>query len=369
MTKKHHPSGLEDYYFELPRDLIAQRPPEKRGGSRLMIVYADLGRIETGVFASLSSRLPERSLLVFNDARVTPARLLGSVGGAKGEVLILEPVFSPDEPGCFALWCLARPARKFSLGERFLVEKDGRELKAEVLELGEGGKRLLSFDFTEKPSASLALLGHIPLPPYIRRPDDQADLDRYQTVYAGREGAVASPTAGLHFTESHLRELRELGQEFVKIHLRVGAGTFQPLTEESLARGKLHEERVEIDGEAAERINRALSDGRLVLSVGTTTLRALEWGAEGGALEAKSGYTDIFIRPGHVFRTAGALLTNFHLPCSSLFMLTSAFAGLSFLKEAYRRAVEEGFRFYSYGDAMLIIRGEGEMLKEGRASE
>jgi S-adenosylmethionine:tRNA ribosyltransferase-isomerase len=353
---KKVPEGLEEYFFELPERLIAQDPPPERGGSRLLALSRETGRMELGLFRDLERWLPPGALLVLNEARVSPARLLGeSAGGGRAEALILEPGVSPDEPGDADLWCLARPGRRLAPGKRLLFRGGGAVLGAEVLAAGEGGRRLIRFSFADSPSRVLEAVGHLPLPPYIRRPDRAEDFDRYQTVYAKRGGSAAAPTAGLHFTRGHLERLRESGFGLAFLHLMVGAGTFQPLTAERLKSGRLHGEPVEVPEEAAQAVAEAKKEGRRVLAVGTTTLRALEWAGATGRVRAGSGVADLFIRPGCDFKIADALLTNFHLPASSLFVLVSAFAGKELAREAYRLAAAENMRFYSYGDAMLIL--------------
>jgi S-adenosylmethionine:tRNA ribosyltransferase-isomerase len=314
--------------------------------------------------------------LVLNNAKVTPSRLYSSEGAGRGEergagrgdgrgkgkgegrveVLILNPPVNSMRAGVYELWCLAYPGRKLKVGKEISFEKDGCVLHAKVVEISPSGQRLLKFDFSERPAKILDKLGHLPLPPYIRRPDRREDFERYQTVYATEAGAVAAPTAGLHFTENHLKALKAKGFNLAYVHLRVGAGTFLPLTKENLDRGVLHEEFAEIEEDTAKEILSAKKEGRTIVSVGTTSVRALEWAAlGGGSLKPKRGYTDIFIRPGFDFKVTDAMITNFHLPGSSLLMLVSAFAGLQNIKKAYELAVKERFRFFSYGDAMVIL--------------
>lgn len=349
--------GLEDFTFDLPRELIAQEPPEKRGGSRLMVLSRDTGEMELASFQRLADYLPPGALLAFNDAKVTPARLYGHKRGRTGalEILILNPPAESVREGVYELWCLGSPGKRLKVGADLVFEGGGHELDARVTDINSAGHRLLRFLFRAPPGEVLEALGHLPLPPYIKRPAGREDRLRYQTVYAARAGAVAAPTAGLHFTREHLDSLRDLGHGEVSVHLRVGAGTFLPLSERDLERGALHEEYVEVCREAADGINAARAAGTKVTAVGTTTLRALEWAALSGRVEPKYGMTDIFIRPGFRFRAADALLTNFHLPGSSLIMLASAFAGVDNIRNAYETAVRERFRFYSYGDAMLIV--------------
>jgi S-adenosylmethionine:tRNA ribosyltransferase-isomerase len=348
--------GLEGYWFELPNSLIAQEPCPERGGSRLLVLDRGTGGLTLASFGDLAAFLPPGALLVLNDARVSPARLFGTTGGgAKVEALILDPAGVPDAPGERDLWCLCRKAAKLSPGTRVTFRGAGDPLEASALAVGEGGRRLLRFSFSGPPSEALGRLGHAPLPPYIKRPATGRDLGRYQTVYARRPGAVAAPTAGLHFTEAHLDGLRAMGFGTAFVHLRVGAGTFLPLTKDSLAKGRLHEEWAEVGPDTAKAVNDAKAQGRAVVCVGTTSVRALEWAAGPSGAQEASGMTDIFIRPGHRFRAADALITNFHLPGSSLLMLVAAFAGLGRVLDAYAFAIREGLRFYSYGDAMLVL--------------
>jgi S-adenosylmethionine:tRNA ribosyltransferase-isomerase len=307
-------------------------------------------------------------LVVFNNTRVFPARLYGRRSGAKAqplssanpasrdflkgqiEVLLTRSLsHHPNE------WeCLVRPGRKIGVGERlFFGEKD--QLQAEVLARGGFGERRIRFAPVQDFFAEVERIGHVPLPPYIDRPDAPADRERYQTIYAREKGSVAAPTAGLHFTPEVLSRIRERGIETVEITLHVGLGTFQPVREERVEDHRLHRESYSISAESAEAINRALDSGRRVVTIGTTTVRSLEYSAaKSGRVTATSGETDIFIYPGFEFRVVGALLTNFHLPQSTLLMLVCAFGGKERVLEAYRHAVRERHRFYSYGDCMFL---------------
>jgi S-adenosylmethionine:tRNA ribosyltransferase-isomerase len=355
LTKNSNIKGLEEFDFELPRELIAQEPVARRGDSRLLVLKKDSGKTFITSFSMLHEHLPAGSLLVFNDAKVSPARLFGECEGARVELLILEPPGTDAPQGSYTLWCLGRPGKKLRAGKNISFGKSGFLLAGRVLEEGGRGERLISFEFRDKPLEVLAALGHLPLPPYIKRPDRREDFERYQTVFAKTYGAVAAPTAGLHFTEEYARYLEEKGFSRAMLFIKVGAGTFMPLTEAELDSGKLHKERVLIGEGTADKINLAKSNGVPIVSVGTTALRALEWAGSSGKLEAVDGVTDIFIRPGFDFKIADALLTNFHLPQSSLFILVSAFAGAQRIKDAYELAIKNKFRFYSYGDAMLIV--------------
>ncbi|MDR1079598.1 MAG: S-adenosylmethionine:tRNA ribosyltransferase-isomerase, partial [Deltaproteobacteria bacterium] len=285
--------GLEDFTFDLPRELIAQEPPEERGESRLMVLFRDTGEIALTVFPRLGDFLPPGALLAFNDAKVTPARLFGHKRGRTGglEILILTPPAESLREGVYELWCLGSPGKRLKIGAELVFERAGSELEARVIDINAAGHRLLRFRFSAPPAEVLEVLGHLPLPPYIKRPDDREDRLRYQTVYAARAGAVAAPTAGLHFTCRHLESLREQGHGEVSVHLRVGAGTFLPLSDRDLERGALHEEYVEVGPETAMEINSARSRGVPVAAVGTTTLRAIEWAALSGEVEPKSGMT------------------------------------------------------------------------------
>jgi S-adenosylmethionine:tRNA ribosyltransferase-isomerase len=364
---------LDDYFYNLPPELIAQEPPGERGTSRLMVLRRDGLVLATTVFTDIGRFLPPKSLIVLNNAKVTPARLLGHRENHDGQVelLILNPPLPPagqpaglPDPGrseqitlaqSIDCWCLGKPGRSLKPGTK-LIFSDGRlELKAEVIEAESGsGRRLVRFLFPGPPLSVLESLGHMPLPPYIKRPDRSYDFDRYQTVYAQNPGSVAAPTAGLHFTREHLERIK-LEHRIVEISLRVGAGTFAPLTKEALSRGRLHEEYVEVGEATVEAIREARGQKRKIVALGTTTARALEWAAEFGPIESRQGFCSLFIRPGYHFKVVETLITNFHLPSSSLLLLVAAFMSQSTLMKAYNQAIEEKFRFYSYGDAMLIL--------------
>jgi S-adenosylmethionine:tRNA ribosyltransferase-isomerase len=347
--------GLEKYFFELPISLIAQEPSLRRGDSRLLVLHKDTGEMDISSFNRLHEFLPKQALLVFNNAKVTPARLFGISSGKPVEVLVLEPELFQDTLGNVSCWCMVRPGKLLPVGSIVRFRGYRKFVKAEVIDIDKNGRRHITFHFRGKASQIFEKIGHIPLPPYIKRPDNMEDSFRYQTVFANKEGAVAAPTAGLHFTHNYLDFLSEQGFEMAMLFLKVGMGTFSTLRDEQLRDGKLHEEYVEINEVCANRINMAKKAGRPIVSVGTTTLRALEWAGEKGELKEISGMTDIFIRPGHKFMMADALVTNFHLPCSSLFMLVCAFGGINKVQDAYKLAVSEKFKFFSYGDAMLII--------------
>jgi S-adenosylmethionine:tRNA ribosyltransferase-isomerase len=349
-------ADMADLGFWLPPGMIAQEPPKERGDSRLMVLSRSGERIALARFADLGRFMPKGSLLVLNEAKVTPARLLGTgQGGGKAEALILAPPGPGSGPGLYALKALVKPARRFSPGKRLFFANEEFVLEGEVLAAGQGGERLLQLDFPGPPLEVLESLGHVPLPPYIKRPDRPADRDRYQTVYAAKPGAVAAPTAGLHFTQAHLAKLEGEGVRLAKIFLKVGAGTFAPLTERDMESGTLKEEDYEASHEAIEAVAQAKANGQSVIAVGTTSARALEWIFKDGRPTAGAGRTNLFIRPGHKFRAVDSLITNFHLPGTSLLLLVAALAGQELIKKAYALAIDEGFRFYSYGDAMLIL--------------
>jgi S-adenosylmethionine:tRNA ribosyltransferase-isomerase len=323
---------LSDYHYDLPRELISDRPALKREDSRMMVLDRCHKSISHHKFSDLTGFLSERDLLVLNDSRVIPARLHDSSG--KIEVFLLEKITE-------SRWiAMVKPGKKMKIGS--MVEIAGT--KARVLEVMEDGTRLMEFD----SPPDLETHGSMPIPPYFRREADEADRERYQTVYARDPGSVAAPTAGLHFTQ---QILRTLPHEFLTLH--VGAGTFQPVKSEDLSTHKMHSEHYTLPVKTAVRINSTKDRGGHVICVGTTTARVLESQPE-GPLAGRSGTTDIFIRPPRQLQRVDALLTNFHLPESTLLMLVSAFAGRNFIMEAYQEAIRERYRFFSYGDCMLI---------------
>ncbi len=366
-------SGLRvaDFDFDLPAELIAQQPPAERGQSRMLGLNRATGALRDMVFADFPSLLSPGDLLVLNETRVIPARLYArrtlrrerEQPSGQIEVMLTEPV---EQSAGENLWrALVRPARKVDLGEIlvFPAPAGGRALEAEVLERGAFGERLLRFEPVEDFFAVLDRIGHVPLPPYIRRDDVAADRERYQTVFSRERGSVAAPTAGLHFTPRILDALTARRVEIARLTLHVGLGTFAPLRVERVEEIRLHRERYTLPAAAAEAINRAVRDGRRIVAVGTTVVRTLEHcaiqahcaqQAAGRPLEAHSGETEIFISPGFEFRLVGALLTNFHLPQSSLLMLVSAFAGRERVLAAYAHAVRQKYRFFSYGDCMFL---------------
>jgi len=358
----------EDFNYELPGELIAQRPLENRGASRLLVLQRKSGQFADSQFLRLPELLQGNELVVFNDARVIPARLFGRRVGVHSQVASQKTmkehltgtveVFLTRKLETDIWEALVRPGRKMQVGEQ-IVFGNG-ELQAEILSRGELGLRTIQFkSLNEQPAAALLeKLGHVPLPPYIDRPDDSSDRERYQTVFARQPGAVAAPTAGLHFTPEVLDALRKRGCELCEITLDVGLGTFQPVHAENLEQHPIHKESYEINDDVAEKIRSAKRESRPVLAVGTTVVRALEDAAlhvsEEQVISNGRREANIFILPGHPFRVVDALLTNFHLPKSTLLALVSAFAGRENVLAAYRHAVQARYRFYSYGDCMLI---------------
>lgn len=337
---------IDDFDYPLPEELIAQFPPEKRGDSRLLLFDRKTGRISHLHFSEIVDFLGEADLLVFNDTRVIPARLLGrKESGGKVEVLLVREV----EDGFWE--ALLRASKSPPAGGRLHLEG---EIEAEVEERLEESF-LLRLRSPGKLMAAIERYGRVPLPPYIGREPVRDEGERYQTIYAARNGAVAAPTAGLHFTEEIMDSLRGKGVGMEMITLHVGPGTFQPVRVENVDDHSMHEEYFEIGKGASERINETRGRGGRVIAVGTTSVRALESSFSGGKVLPKSGRTDIFIRPGYGFRVVDALITNFHLPKSTLFMLVSALVGTERLKDIYAEAVKERYRFFSYGDAMLIL--------------
>jgi S-adenosylmethionine:tRNA ribosyltransferase-isomerase len=390
---------VADFDFHLPPELIAQQPPAVRGQSRMLVMNRATGTLRDSNFAELPALLNPGDLLVLNDTRVIPARLYARRTVVRErekptglvEVMLTEPVapqmlgapvilsdaqrsrrtcvsssaervgnHEPQPESGENLWrALVHPGKKVRVGEQLIFPSpDGTiALEAEVLERNYFGSRLLRFKPVDDFFAVLDHIGHIPLPPYIRRDDADADRERYQTVYSRERGSVAAPTAGLHFTPQILDALTARGVEIARITLHVGLGTFAPLRVERLDEVRLHRERYSLSAPAADAINRAVSEGRRIVAVGTTVVRTLEHcalQAAGSPLQAHSGETEIFISPGFQFHLVNALLTNFHLPQSSLLMLVSAFAGREPVLAAYNHAVQQHYRFFSYGDCMFL---------------
>ncbi len=404
---------VSDFDFHLPDELIARQPLADRAAARMLHVDRGSDRLEDLSFRNFPELLRPDDLLVFNNTKVLPARLFGHRSGSRaqkvselnpaageflrGKVEVLLTRKLSDEP---MLWeALVHPGRKLGIGERIYFGGDAseasHELAAEIVDRGTFGERHLRFDPVDDFFAVLSRIGHIPLPPYIDRPDTPADREQYQTIYAKPLGSVAAPTAGLHFTPEILERIRQRGIETAELTLHVGLGTFQPVRVEVVEEHKLHKEWYEISPEAAEKIERARDAGRRIVAVGTTTVRTLEYAVrksppeqnrlERGTLKtvagmdssevhrvphpsrvclggdfpdhrivAQSGEADIFIYPGFEFKVVGAMLTNFHLPKSTLLMLVSALAGRERVLQAYEHAVRERYRFYSYGDCMFV---------------
>jgi S-adenosylmethionine:tRNA ribosyltransferase-isomerase len=397
---------VSDFHYDLPPERIAQEPLPRRSASRLLHLNRTPGswqgqnwqgqnwqrqNWEDRSFREFPSLLRPNDLLVVNNTRVFPARLYGHRSGQRaqplsprnpaardflrGRIEVLLTRRMPDDPDEWE--CLVRPGRKIGIGEKLYFScppgdaagDDAPELEAEVTQRGSFGERRIRFAPVPDFYARVERIGHVPLPPYIDRDDRAADRDRYQTVYAQAPGSmarsVAAPTAGLHFTPEILDEIRGRGIEIAEITLHVGLGTFQPVRVEKVEDHELHREWYEIPAQAAQAINRAKAEGRRVVAVGTTTVRALEYAAECAAkpaaeqtgrdhVEAGRGEADLFIYPGYRFRIVNALLTNFHLPQSTLLMLVCALGGRDLVMAAYRHAVESGYRFYSYGDCMFV---------------
>ena len=352
---------LNDFDYFLPPNLIAQAPPAKRDDSRLMVLDRKNGSLEHATFAGLPDHLRPGDVLVVNDTRVLPARLIGKKeSGGKVEILLVRKRKDPPAGARSGEWdCLARSSGRLRPGTR--VEFDSAVI-GELLERTPGGlwRLSLSTGGDDELEASLRRIGLAPLPPYIHRNGDKsrriADLERYQTVYARKDGAIAAPTAGLHFTRGLLGEIAKKGVSVLPVTLHVGIGTFLPVKEERVENHRLEPEAFEVSRETAEALQNARAEGRRIIGVGTTVARALESAVDSeGKIQSCKGETGLFILPGHRFRAVDGLITNFHLPRSTLLMLVSAFAGKELILAAYREAIQENYRFYSYGDAMLIL--------------
>jgi S-adenosylmethionine:tRNA ribosyltransferase-isomerase len=366
---------VSDFDYRLPEELIAQEPLSDRAAARLLHLSRNDNRLDDLTFRDFPQLLRPDDLLVFNNTKVLPARLFGHRSGSRAQRLstqnpatkdflrgrvevLLTKQLSANPPEWEAL---VHPGHKLGLGERIYfggeADESSHELAAEIVGRGTFGERHLRFDPVDDFFSVLNRIGHIPLPPYIDRPDTPSDRESYQTIYAKPLGSVAAPTAGLHFTPEILERIRERGIETAEITLHVGLGTFQPVREEVVEEHKLHREWYEISADAAQRIQRARDAGRRIVAVGTTTVRTLEFAVRQNSnshVTAQSGEADMFIYPGFEFRVTGAMLTNFHLPKSTLLMLVSAFGGRERTLRAYEHAVRERYRFYSYGDCMFV---------------
>ena len=335
-----------DFDYELPPEYIAQSPIEPRDASRLLVLDRVSGSVSHAKFYEIGKFLHSADLLVVNETRVIPARLYGHKRPTGGRVEIL--LLNRREP---LIWEVLVGGKGLEVGKKVEIESGP---DAEILEVLEGPRRLLRFQEPIEPYLPVA--GHVPLPPYIRKPLEEPE--RYQTIYAKRPGSAAAPTAGLHFTQRLITELKEKGINFTTVTLHIGLDTFAPVTEENPEEHRIHTEWCQVPSQEADTINRTHASGGRIIAVGTTTVRALESAAKIASEDALvipyEGPTDLFILPGHRFRAVAAMITNFHLPRSTLLMLVSAFAGRENIMKAYRIAIDEGYRFYSFGDAMLI---------------
>jgi S-adenosylmethionine:tRNA ribosyltransferase-isomerase len=339
----------EDYYYDLPEELIAQAPLTRRDQSRLLHLDRKTGRMAHRVFSDISTLLSPGDVLVINDTKVIPGRLFGrKESGGKVEVLLLDYAQGIYEHR-FA--CLIRASKRPRAGSRLFFENN---LTAIVDSVNE---RIcyLTFHGSTPFEQTLESIGHVPLPPYIRRRDTPDDRDTYQTVYAARKGAIAAPTAGLHFTPGLLEALENKGVRLIRLTLHVGYGTFVPVQVDDIRNHRMHSERFELSRTAAQTIQQARAGGHRIVAVGTTCVRTLEYCARQDGIRAQNGQCDLFIYPGYSFNVVDAMITNFHLPKSTLMMLVSAFAGREKILRAYRQAVAQHYRFFSYGDAMFIL--------------
>jgi S-adenosylmethionine:tRNA ribosyltransferase-isomerase len=347
---------LSQFKFDLPLNLIAQHPAKTREDSRLMIVHRDTGKIEHKTFRDVLGYFNDKDVMAVNNTKVFPARLYGrkEKTGAKIEVFLLRELNKPNR-----LWdVIVDPARKIRVGNK-LYFGDNDELVAEVIDNTTSRGRTIRFLFDGDEAAFkavLEVLGETPLPKYIKRKPEEEDKERYQTVYAKYEGAVAAPTAGLHFSRELIKRLEIVGVKFAEVTLHTGLGTFRPIEVEDLSKHKMDAEYFNVDEFAAQTVNKAKTEHRHICSVGTTTMRALESSVTAqGLLKPAQGWTNLFIHPPYEFNIANSLITNFHLPKTSLLIMTCAFAGYELTMEAYQTAIKEKYRFFSYGDAMLVL--------------
>lgn len=348
---------VSDFDYHLPPELIAQQPLSSRADSRMLHLHRGSGTIENRRFRDFPSLLRPDDLVVFNNTRVLPARLYGTTCSPLArriEVLLTRQTCA--EPNKNEWECLVRPGRKIGVGDGLSFGHNA-EVRAEVISRRPFGERTLRFDPVDDFFGLLERLGHVPLPPYIDRADSPEDRERYQTIFARERGSAAAPTAGLHFTDEIMSQMRARGIETTELTLHVGLGTFQPVRVDRVEDHKIHRESYNISTEAAEKINSALDAGRRVIAIGTTTVRTLEHVASllpDGRVRPGAGEADIFIYPSYEFRVVKGMLTNFHLPQSTLLMLVCAFADRDRVLAAYRHAVEQKYRFYSYGDCMFV---------------
>ena len=342
--------SLKDFDYDLPAELIASHPPDDRASAKLLVCGRATGSITHRIFRDISEYFKAGDVLVLNNTKVLPARLLGrKTTGGQVEALLLKSL------GVRRWKALLRPGGRIQPGMRLEFSGNGAQLGAIVTDDIErdSGERIIEFESDPRPL--LDRIGHIPLPPYIDRPDTPRDREMYQTVYAEKEGAIAAPTAGLHFDQALLEELRKNGVEIVFVTLYVGYGTFQPMMAEDITQHVMFEEQYEISEAAADALNKAKAQGRRIIACGTTTVRALESAAQSGSIESGSRSTRLFIYPPYQFQAVSGLITNFHLPKTSLLCLVSALAGRDQLFRCYDEAIRQNYRFYSYGDAMLVL--------------
>ncbi|AFK86691.1 MULTISPECIES: tRNA preQ1(34) S-adenosylmethionine ribosyltransferase-isomerase QueA [Thermoanaerobacterium] len=340
--------NLHEFYYDLPEELIAQEPLQNRDESRLMVLNKATGEIKHDIFKNILNYLRPNDVLVLNDTKVIPARLYGvrEDTGGKIEFVLLKRL------GINEWEILVKPGRRAKIGSKFIFGNG--ELKALILSDTDAGGRIVRFSYEGVFEEVLDKLGEMPVPPYIKK--KLKDKNMYQTVYAKHEGSAAAPTAGLHFTNELLDKIREFGVKTVFITLHVGLGTFRPVKEEVIENHKMHSEFYIVNEDAADAINAARKSGGRIISVGTTSTRTLETVADDdGIIHAGSGWTDIFIYPGYKYKAIDGIITNFHLPESTLIMMISAFAGKENVMNAYKTAIDNKYRFYSFGDAMLII--------------
>ncbi|MBO5459747.1 MAG: tRNA preQ1(34) S-adenosylmethionine ribosyltransferase-isomerase QueA [Lachnospira sp.] len=341
--------NLHDFYYELPQELIAQDPLSDRSSSRLMVLDKETGEIEHKIFKDIIEYLNPGDCLVINDTKVLPARLIGEKVGTGAAIEVLLLTRKQDLKDTWEV--LVKPGKKAKVGTK--ISFGGGKLIGEIIAIVEEGNRVIQFTYDGIFEEILDELGQMPLPPYITHKLE--DKNRYQTVYAKHEGSAAAPTAGLHFTEELLQKIEDKGVDIARVTLHVGLGTFRPVKTENIQEHHMHSEFYMVSEEAAEKVNRAKKNGKRIISVGTTSTRTLESAAEAdGTLKACSGWTQIFIYPGYRFKVIDCLITNFHLPESTLVMLVSALAGREHVLAAYEKAVEEKYRFFSFGDAMFI---------------
>ena len=367
LASRHHffiKMNLADFDYHLPANSIAQFPCQRRDGSRLMVIDRAARTFHHTRFSQIGEFLPAHAMLVLNDTKVMPARLIGKKLGTGGKIEFLlvreKPADAPLKTAAVGGVCnsvtwevLAKPQRNLKV--RTQVSFGDGELLAKVIEVQTDGRCHVRFDYKGDFANVLARVGQVPLPPYIKRAPTAEDVTRYQCVYAEAEGAIAAPTAGLHFTQGLLEKLRANGIETAALTLHVGIGTFQPVKVEDIATHKMHAESIHLSAAVAAQLHNAREAGRKIVAVGTTVVRALETAGRTGTVTPYHGESELFIYPGHQFNWVDALITNFHLPKSTLLMLVSAFADVELIRDAYQEALQQNYRFYSYGDAMLIL--------------